>query len=162
MSCLRTVSQHGRHILLLMLLKLCYVFRNDDLCKLYNTICTFEEEWKTRNKYSFGVKSSCSGQSLAECAAFPNRNHFNTMGLMKSQCQVSPHMPELLNAQESLSNGLDDLPGTCSYNWLMGRGAWLDIGQGLGNVLGIAPGLCSHASLDPANSAIDSCQTLGN
>lgn len=50
------------HILLLMLI--CVFCYENDLCKLYTTICTSEEEWITRNKYSFGVKSSCLGQSF--------------------------------------------------------------------------------------------------
>lgn len=115
----------------------------NDLCKLYNTVCTFEEEWKTRNKYSFGVKSSPSGQlslywSTMVCV--------NTMGWGRGNAKwnVSPPARDF-----QYSNGRwEAIQVTCPAldNWLMGGGVQLDSGQELANTVGTALGHCLHAS----------------
>lgn len=64
MSCLWTVSQHGAHILLILLFRCVKCSEKMTCANCTTSSALFEEEWKTRNKYSFGVKSSRSGQSF--------------------------------------------------------------------------------------------------
>lgn len=69
----------------------------NDLCKLSNTICTFEEEWKTRNKNSFGVTSSPSGQS----SLYWSTVVYSLAAVMSTQWveeEMSFHLPGILNA----------------------------------------------------------------
>lgn len=131
-----------------------YVLKNDS-CKLYNTICTSEEEWITRNKYSFGVKTSCSDQSSfswSTCLALHNPlyslscSYANTVRWGRGGAKTSFHLPGFLNAWEVLRDGLTDLPSPCFDNWLMRRGVQVDLGQGLATTVGMALWLCLHTS----------------
>lgn len=68
--------------------RVCRNVLKNDMCKLYNTVCTVEEEWKTRNKYSFGVKSPPSRSvvfALVQFCCVLQPAVSNTMG--SSSCQ---------------------------------------------------------------------------
>lgn len=121
MSCLPTISRHETHTLLLNVTQMCYMFWRNDLCKLYNTLCTFEEEWKTSNKYSFGVKVISSRSVVfawvnfwAYCTPLsvftwlqPSKHN----RLRKWRSHMSLHLPGFLNTQEVLRDALNALPG---------------------------------------------------
>lgn len=124
MSCLWTVSQHGAHILLILLFRCVKCSEKMTCANCTTSSALFEEEWKTRNKYSFGVKSSRSGQSFF-CMVNQNplyshrRSYANTMVWGSGRFKLVVDLPGCLNTPEVLSDGLNNMPSTCLDNWLM-------------------------------------------